>query len=285
MFLFALCNPRPTNQLSLTVEPQTTSLMKNTWKRLGIGRKELARPVTVHNVDGTENKQGKITHYCWLRIVKGEKHMLQRFYITALGKDRIILGYPFLYDFNPKINWKTGKVLGEPVQLQSSRYMHVAKRIFFMQREAVKQVGKPKEGEAIYMCRTNIAQEWARKADQNKIHLTLDTIPKEYRRHQKVFSEEEAHRFPPARSEDMTIKLTPDAPRELNYKVYPLSKTNTNYSRNGSSKKKNWDISTKVHPPTQHQSTSSTRRIAWKSRSSWTTDSSTNTQSATTTPC
>jgi hypothetical protein len=125
---------------------------EETWKRLGIGRKELSRPVTVHNIDGTENKQGKITHYCWLCIVKGEKHMLQRFYITALGKDRIILGYPFLYDFNPKINWKSGKVQGEPVQLQSSRYMHVVKRIFFMQREAVKQVGKPKEGEAIYVC-------------------------------------------------------------------------------------------------------------------------------------
>jgi hypothetical protein len=35
---------------------------KDTWKRLGIGKKELARPVTVHNVDGTENKQGKIMH-------------------------------------------------------------------------------------------------------------------------------------------------------------------------------------------------------------------------------
>jgi hypothetical protein len=156
---------------------------EETWKRLGIGKKELARPVTVHIVDGTENKQGKITHYCWLRIVKGEKHMLQRFYIMALGKDRIILGYPFLYDFNPKINWKSGKVLGEPVQLQSSRYMHVAKRIFFMQREAVKQAGRPKEGEAIYVCRTNIAQEWVQKADQDKIHLTLHTIPEEYQRH------------------------------------------------------------------------------------------------------
>jgi hypothetical protein len=32
---------------------------EDTWKRLGIGHKELARPVTVHNVDGTENKQGR----------------------------------------------------------------------------------------------------------------------------------------------------------------------------------------------------------------------------------
>jgi hypothetical protein len=72
--------------------------------------------------------------------------------------------------------------------------------------------------------RTNIAQEWAQKADQEKVHLTLHTIPKEYQRHRKVFSEEEACQFPPARSEDMTIKLTPDTPKELNCKVYPLSK-------------------------------------------------------------
>jgi hypothetical protein len=70
--------------------------------------------------------------------------------------------------------------------------MHVAKRIFFMQREVVKQLGRPKEDEAIYVQQTNIAQEWAQKVDKDKIHLTIDTIPKEYRRHQKVFSEEEA---------------------------------------------------------------------------------------------
>jgi hypothetical protein len=198
--------------------------------------------------------------------------MLQRFYITSLGKDRIILGYPFLYDFNPKINWKTGRVSGESVQLQSSRYMHVAKSIFFMQREAIKQLGTPKEDEAIYVQRTNIAQEWAQKADKDKIHLTIDTIPKEYRRHQKVFSEEEARRFPPARSEDMTIKLTPDAPKELNCKVYPLSKDERELLENGFSKKKNSGEFTKDHRPTWHQSTSSTRRIARRKESSWTTD-------------
>ena len=93
-----------------------------------------------------------------------------------------------------------------------------------MQREALKQCGEPKEGEAIYARRTNIAQDWAQKADKNRIHLTLDTIPEEYRRHTKVLSEKEAQRFPPARSEDMTITLTPDAPKELNCKVYPLLK-------------------------------------------------------------
>ena len=65
-------------------------------------------------------------HFCWLHIVKGDRNKLQRFYITSLGKDRIILGYPFLWYFNPKIDWHSGKVLGDPIQLQSIHYCYVA---------------------------------------------------------------------------------------------------------------------------------------------------------------
>ena len=41
-------------------------LDKSTWERMGIGSHETVKPITVYNVDGTENSQGKITHYCWL---------------------------------------------------------------------------------------------------------------------------------------------------------------------------------------------------------------------------
>jgi hypothetical protein len=41
----------------------------STWKQLGIGRQELDEPITVHNVNGTENKKGKIMHYCWLWVL------------------------------------------------------------------------------------------------------------------------------------------------------------------------------------------------------------------------
>jgi hypothetical protein len=58
---------------------------ETTWQRLGIGRKELKKPITITNVDGTENKRGKITHYCWLCIQKETKDKLQRFFITNLG--------------------------------------------------------------------------------------------------------------------------------------------------------------------------------------------------------
>jgi hypothetical protein len=69
-----------------------------------------------------------------------------------------------------------------------------------------------------------VAQQWAQEAEKGKVHLTLETIPEEYRRHTKVFSEEEAKRFPPNREENMTIKLKPDAPDVINCKIYPLTK-------------------------------------------------------------
>jgi hypothetical protein len=67
-----------------------------TWKTLGIGAFELPKPITIFNVDGTENKQGKITKYCWLKVKKGNREQRMRFFLTGLGKDRFILGYPFL---------------------------------------------------------------------------------------------------------------------------------------------------------------------------------------------
>jgi gag-polyprotein putative aspartyl protease len=68
----------------------------STWKQLGIGRQELDEPIIVHNVDGTENKKGKIMHYCWLWVLYDGQQRLQKFFMTALGRDRMILGYPFL---------------------------------------------------------------------------------------------------------------------------------------------------------------------------------------------
>ena len=45
---------------------------EETWKELNIGAFTLPKPVTIYNVDGTENKQGKITRYCWLKVKRGD---------------------------------------------------------------------------------------------------------------------------------------------------------------------------------------------------------------------
>jgi len=103
----------PVNTINLSIPVQTVHAMAEqtalldsgatenfisfrTWKQLGIGQQELNKPITVHNINGTENKKGKITHYCWLRVLYDGKQKLQKFFLTSLGKDRMILGYPFL---------------------------------------------------------------------------------------------------------------------------------------------------------------------------------------------
>jgi hypothetical protein len=66
--------------------------------------------IRVFNVDGTENQLGQVTKYCTLRITCGDMDQLQTFYVTNLGKDRVILGYPWLEAFNPQLDWKNGTI-------------------------------------------------------------------------------------------------------------------------------------------------------------------------------
>ena len=46
---------------------------ENVWHTLNIGHFSLCKPITVNNMDGMENCQGKIEHYCWLKVFHQEK--------------------------------------------------------------------------------------------------------------------------------------------------------------------------------------------------------------------
>jgi hypothetical protein len=74
---------------------------KRVLRRLGVGRICLGQSKKVQNIDGTLNQAGEITHFCVLKTKLGEKEKAQKFYITDLGKDRIILGFPWLEEYNP----------------------------------------------------------------------------------------------------------------------------------------------------------------------------------------
>ncbi len=38
------------------------------WRELHVGCFKLKKLLMVVNVDGTENRQGKAKHYCWLKV-------------------------------------------------------------------------------------------------------------------------------------------------------------------------------------------------------------------------
>jgi gag-polyprotein putative aspartyl protease len=84
----------------------------------GLPTRRLVYPRKIYNVNGTENKAGKIMRSCTLRVRKGTKQAHQRFFITSLGNDRVILGYPWLEEFNPEIDWSARTMKGTQVQLE-----------------------------------------------------------------------------------------------------------------------------------------------------------------------
>jgi len=67
---------------------------QETVKKLKLGSKKLREPVRLRNIDGTYNQSESVTHFIDLLVNREGRKMKQQFYITNLGSDRIILGYP-----------------------------------------------------------------------------------------------------------------------------------------------------------------------------------------------
>ena len=82
---------------------------QNFAKKSGLDIQTLEEPLTARNVDGTENKRGKITTFVEADLEVNGKTMKTRLLVTGLGKQKLILGFPWLSEHNPDIDWKTGK--------------------------------------------------------------------------------------------------------------------------------------------------------------------------------
>ena len=77
--------------------------------RLSIRKLQCAIPV--FNVDGTHNEAGSIMEIVDT-ILWYNRHMeCTSFVVTNLGKQDIILGFTWLQEHNPEINWQTRKVV------------------------------------------------------------------------------------------------------------------------------------------------------------------------------
>jgi hypothetical protein len=76
-----------------------------TVKKLRLGTKKLPRARQLFNVDRTHNQAGFIEESVHLYVERGDECVRTQFHITNLGRDRIILGYPWLEVFNPPIDW------------------------------------------------------------------------------------------------------------------------------------------------------------------------------------
>ena len=83
---------------------------RNYQQELGLPTRSLKDPIIVHNVDGTRNKKGVITDYVRIRLNVNDRSRTVIAHVTGLGKQRFILGYPWLRDWNPDVNWELGSL-------------------------------------------------------------------------------------------------------------------------------------------------------------------------------
>jgi hypothetical protein len=141
-----------------------------------------------------------ILDYVDLNIQTGQKNAKIRFLVTDLGLEDLILGYPWLANFEPKFSWKEAVIDTShlPIIIQSLSWYQttqstisnmtvariVTEPLSNMEKDLIVQ-----DLEAESSWHHNISTQLAQDAGQ---YTQAVTISDEYQRHAKVFSKEEA---------------------------------------------------------------------------------------------
>jgi len=76
--------------------------------------------IQAFNVDGTKNNTGTIEHCAWLKIQMEKKKISTTFLATGLEKEKMILGLPWVKQYNPKIDWITGTINIDSIQVKTT---------------------------------------------------------------------------------------------------------------------------------------------------------------------
>ena len=191
-------------------------------RKMGLGMKKLDNPRKIFNIDDTENKSGSITHYLNLDVLTKGVHQEMRFLVADLGREDLLLGYPWLATFEPTLHWRTATIHEKilPIVISSVHPRCVLKNpiIATIQTEEEKM---------------RIVHELEQDCTIRGISTDLDiqankqqekaTVPAEYSSFSRLFSEEASQRFPPSRPWDHAIELKPNTPDTIDCKVYPMA--------------------------------------------------------------
>ena len=182
-------------------------------------------------MDGTENRKGTIKNYIDLQFSINEKEFQEQFYVTRLGKQKAILGLPWLRKHNPEINWQTGKLkwrtqsnlkrffifkkreetnngqmtnetpkLNLPPtmmeEVDEEEFMNRTINILDTDEEHVLETIQEYH-QGIWINKTNMATELAMAENLKKKTLPLkEMIPKEFHEYLDIFDKQKANRFP-----------------------------------------------------------------------------------------
>jgi len=220
-----------------------TFIDKKFTEQNGIALIPIEKKIQIFNADGTKNNSGTIENCIWLKIQMGKKKISTRFLITELGKDKMILGLPWLNQYNPKIDWNTRKVDIDSIHMENTFSRMFMWSVELARMEVIKPWPRPDmeevfetlpdngpilesllesslENEAIWIqAKTSISQGLAHQHIDDKAKFELPEVYAEYR---TVFEKEALERMPERKAWDHAIDLKTDfIPKDC--KIYPLS--------------------------------------------------------------
>ena len=185
--------------------------------------------IRAFSVDGTKNKKGTIKSYVDLEFRIEHKKFREQFYVTGLGKQKIILGFPWLSKHNLIIGWKKGEIKWQPLKIDWKGPLEKGRRIRKEWQPKVKEIVDEEETknytnnsiegdkntifielleESTWINKMNMATELAIKENNKKEEKTdEELVPKEFHDYLDIFSKEKAHQFPEPRPWDHKIKM------------------------------------------------------------------------------
>jgi hypothetical protein len=149
-----------------------------------------------------------------------------RFLITDIGREDVLLGYPWLSTYEPCFSWKHGTIDENnlPIVLRTIN-PHEKKEVVLRylstdERDSiVAELERTVGGELPAIRNASVKLAIAAQQYTKKVK-----IPQEYRAFAKVFSEEESQRFPPRRTCDHAIDFKPGTPDTIDCKIYPMTR-------------------------------------------------------------
>ncbi len=149
-------------------------------------------------MDGTWNKAEDLKYYTDLHTRIGTTQWTLRYFLLDLGKNRVILGYPWFAATQLKIDWARGWISHDqlPIVLRSPD----ATRAQFLLRQV-----QP-------LSHTTIGRVITTPSTTTSIKAY---VPPQYQKHARVFNNKESKKFPPKRLWDHAIELKTGAPVTL----------------------------------------------------------------------
>ena len=189
-------------------------------RQMKLGTRQLPNPKKLYNVDDTTNKEGMITHYVDIDVYTNKIHKEMRFLVAGIGREDVLLGYPWLATFHPEFSWREGRIKDKylPIELSSINPRLRQDPIIAALRteEKLHIISELEQDCQVRTASTDLAIMAGKERD------TVE-LPAQYQVFAPLFSEEESQRFPPKRSWDHAIDFKAGVPDSIGCNVYPMT--------------------------------------------------------------